>query len=66
MKILINQNSKTIPVRKSQRIDIFAILSFSIIYSGVLPTNPTIGDEIIAALYSFLFIETNIDVFLNE
>ena len=38
------------------------MLIFSIIYNGVLPIIPIIGDDINAALNSFFFIETNLEI----
>lgn len=66
IKILINQNVNTIYVKKNHKIITFVVLMLSITYNGVLPIMPIIGDEINAALNSFLFIETNIDVLIND
>jgi hypothetical protein len=60
MKILIIQNTNTINVKNNHKIIKLGILIFSIMYIGVLPMIPIIGDEINAALKSFFFIETNL------
>jgi hypothetical protein len=61
-KILILQYKKTKHVRKAHNAKIVGNSIFSMIYKGTLPITPMIGEEINAALKSFFFIETNLEI----